>query len=781
MTNFFVAPACYKSLDIIGCAFCNLTIARQRTSIAPAAGGLGFVFAPAVGFLFFAVAIFMAVPGISAEPSQAILTNALDVISLPAESASRSLKVKVIGVVTAADPGLQGRFFMQDATSGVFVDNVNGPRVQPGDRVEVSGITYAGAFAPTITAPNVIILGHVPLPDAKAVKVEELMSGADDSQRIEISAFVRDARKESARVILDLVAGGYRFRAYLSDGAFSPAQLMGAEVRLRGTAAEAHNRSLRQLIAVEIYIPSAADLVLVTPEGMDPFARPIIPLNQLAQYRPGNSLAQRVHVRGVCTLHSPDNRLFVEDSLYGLQIQTAQPFPILPGDAVEAVGFLNFENYHPVLQDAIVRKSSAPLARIHSRSATIAEIQSGYYHGSLVTLSGKLVEHTMRPGFKGSPESQTTTLVLQSSNFTFAATARGFPDQARLRAIPLGSVVQVDGVCFTEIDSDGKLEAFQILLPSPGSVLILQQPSWFTPQHLFVCMMIAGIALVIIAGRLVLVARKNSILNLLVREREKAQLALQQANDQLEERVKERTAQLKFEVSARKEAEVRFKAVLSERTRLAQELHDTVEQTLTGIALQMDVASKLHDDSPQNSLHHLELARSLMAKSKEEVRQSIWDLRSRALEQFDLANALAEGARQATAGANIPVHFETRGPARLLPEIIEENLLRIGQEAATNVIKHSHATELRITLLFEPGQVVLQIQDNGLGFDRQCAAGPQQGHFGLLGMSERAKRVRGRLEVESVPGKGTTVSVKIPLELPQDSLEPVTSQKDALV
>src|SRR6266700_8038660 len=87
----------------------------------------------------------------SAQQNEDVLTNAADVISLSAERASTSLKVSVTGVVTAADRALKGRFFVQDATSGVFVDNIGGERPEPGDLVAVSGITHAGAFAPIVT------------------------------------------------------------------------------------------------------------------------------------------------------------------------------------------------------------------------------------------------------------------------------------------------------------------------------------------------------------------------------------------------------------------------------------------------------------------------------------------------------------------------------------------------------------------------------------------------------------------------------------------------------
>src|SRR6266446_10387171 len=90
-----------------------------------------------------------------AQADGEVLTHAADVISLSAERASSSLRVSVTGVVTAADPALKGRFFLQDSTGGVFVDNAGGQRPEPGDLLQVTGITHPGAYAPIITAPQV--------------------------------------------------------------------------------------------------------------------------------------------------------------------------------------------------------------------------------------------------------------------------------------------------------------------------------------------------------------------------------------------------------------------------------------------------------------------------------------------------------------------------------------------------------------------------------------------------------------------------------------------------
>src|SRR5205814_6318888 len=108
----------------------------------------------------------------------------------------------------------------QDATGGVFVDNDNSPRPEPGDVLAVSGITHAGAYAPIITAPQVRKVGTAPLPPARQIPLARLMSGAEDSQRIEVVGTVRAARVDGPRLAFEMVSGGYRFRAYtpLSPG-----------------------------------------------------------------------------------------------------------------------------------------------------------------------------------------------------------------------------------------------------------------------------------------------------------------------------------------------------------------------------------------------------------------------------------------------------------------------------------------------------------------------------------------------------------------------------------
>jgi signal transduction histidine kinase len=253
-------------------------------------------------------------------------------------------------------------------------------------------------------------------------------------------------------------------------------------------------------------------------------------------------------------------------------------------------------------------------------------------------------------------------------------------------------------------------------------------------------------------------------LRLLIQEREIDRKELQKAHDTLESRVKERTRQLKIEMTARKEADLQAKGILSERTRLAKELHDTIEQTMTGVTLQLNAVAKLLQNNPETAGHHLGLARNMVRTSRVDLRRSIWNLRSRELEQFDLSTALLISGNQIADGANIRFEVETRGALQALPETLEENILRIGQEAITNTVKHSGATRLTLELEFRPEDVALTITDNGNGFTPDNCLGPNEGHFGLLGMTERAKRLGGIISIASSPGGGTSVRVEIPMQ-----------------
>jgi signal transduction histidine kinase len=497
-----------------------------------------------------------------------------------------------------------------------------------------------------------------------------------------------------------------------------------------------------------------------------PVREALTPINNIGQYQGGRSLGYRVHVKGIVTYQRKGEDIFIRDATGGLQIKSSQILSLPPGDVIEAVGFPGVENFLPVLEDSIFRRTGEPRIKVSPKNVPIAELLEGLHHADFITLKGKLLDRVAEevPSPAGDSNIVKTTLVLQTTNLLFTAEAETVKRDPVLASIPIGSIIKFGGICFLQSEADGTIKTFQILLPTADDVSIITEPSWLTPQHLLIILGIAGVVIVLAASWIIMVSKRNSALRNLIHERELDQIALQKAHDMLEWRVKERTRQLEFQITARKEAEVQSKAILTERTRLAKELHDTLEQTLTGVTLQLNTVAKLFQQHPETASYHLGLVRNMVRMSRVDLRRSIWDLRSRELEEFDLSRALLISGNQIAGSAGIRVEVETKGNVRPLPEIIEENLLRIGQEAVTNTVKHSGANRVKIGLEFGAQNVILEIEDNGKGFAPENCLGPNDGHFGLLGMSERAKRLGGNMLIKSAPGNGAVIRVEFSIE-----------------
>ena len=223
-----------------------------------------------------------------------------------------------------------------------------------------------------------------------------------------------------------------------------------------------------------------------------------------------------------------------------------------------------------------------------------------------------------------------------------------------------------------------------------------------------------------------------------------------------------RSTQLAGEMRARRDAAVEFETTLRERNRLAADLHDTTEQSLTGLAFQLEATGALQNKAPERSQHHLALARQLLNRSREDLRRSIWNLRATVLESKTLAEALQEVAANRSEDLAVRIVVTCEGPEHALPESVAGNLLLFAQEGITNALKHARATQIDLRLSFPGRDVALTIGDDGIGFVLEDVDGPKEGHFGLQGMRERIKRLGGRFEISSAPGRGTTVAAIVP-------------------
>jgi ligand-binding sensor domain-containing protein/signal transduction histidine kinase len=219
-----------------------------------------------------------------------------------------------------------------------------------------------------------------------------------------------------------------------------------------------------------------------------------------------------------------------------------------------------------------------------------------------------------------------------------------------------------------------------------------------------------------------------------------------------------------------------MRAVVAERSRIARELHDTLIQGFSGVTMEMQaLAARLSPSIERGTLD--EIIRDA-ASCLRDARRSVAGLRSGPGDRSGLAGAIAQAARQLTETREVRLRLELSDSPRQLPVEVEYNLLRIAQEAVTNAVKHSGARTIDVSLACTQQQILLTIADDGVGF--AIAEGPwaRPGHYGLIGMKERATQIGAEFRMAGEPGAGTAVSVRLPLS---DSAHgvPVTSRHPA--
>jgi len=197
---------------------------------------------------------------------------------------------------------------------------------------------------------------------------------------------------------------------------------------------------------------------------------------------------------------------------------------------------------------------------------------------------------------------------------------------------------------------------------------------------------------------------------------------------------------------------------------VAQELHDTLLQGFTGIGLKLDAFAQSLPDSLAGAREKLQHILEQSDQYLAEARRTIWELRSPAIEKHsDFSKVLLHACNRSLQGTNIRLKFSVDGTLRKLPPNVEDNLLRVCEEAVTNVVKHAHPKQTQVCLKFGSNEVQLLIQDDGCGFDPEGPEGSKSGHFGLVGIRERVKSLNGNLSLTSQNGKGTTILVTINL------------------
>lgn len=406
------------------------------------------------------------------------LRTAEQVRQLSVEQAALNQPVRLQGVVTFFDEVIFSRF-IQDATAGIYLrESTNTPPLQPGQIVEVEGVTDAGEYAPRVVPHRVSILGAGDLPEAKPVTFDQLARGQEDSQFVEISGIVRAVHLDSASQfhLVELSTGGGRLTAYVNQMPVSqPEDLVDNTVRVRGVCSTAFNHQ-RQLFAIRLMIPRPEDFTVEKRPVEDPAEIPAENIGSLLQFTASGSSGNRVKVHGTVIYHQPGSVLYVQDERHGLQVQTRQETPLRVGDRVEVLGFPAQGVYTPVLQDALYRRIGAgpepePTAIDHD------EALKGTHDCRLVRIEAKLLDRAQH--------SREQFLVLEAGDFIFHAYLEQASATDVFAHLENGSKVAVTGVCLIEpgtwqAGETWRAKSFQLLLRSPDDVQVLHAPPWWS-------------------------------------------------------------------------------------------------------------------------------------------------------------------------------------------------------------------------------------------------------------------------------------------------------------
>ena len=241
-----------------------------------------------------------------------------------------------------------------------------------------------------------------------------------------------------------------------------------------------------------------------------------------------------------------------------------------------------------------------------------------------------------------------------------------------------------------------------------------------------------------------------------------------EANTRLEARVVERTAQLGEANEQLREREIAlarlYEKVVSaqedERKRIARELHDDTSQSLAALVMAIDgsLAALKAGLTPR-----LEEAKALAVRTIEEVHRMILDLRPSVLDDLGLQSAIRWYAERHLTGRGVSVRCEFDAPDRRFPAAFETALFRVCQEAMSNIARHAHAESVLVQLSEGEGEIRIEIEDDGRGFEPDNVSHAERRHFGLMGIEERVEILGGKVVIDSAPGQGTRIRLAVPL------------------
>ena len=414
-------------------------------------------------------------------------------------------------------------------------------------------------------------------------------------------------------------------------------------------------------------------------------------------------LQKTVFLRGSVTYIGRE--LVVQDQTGAISVEAPPGISVGLGDEVDVSGHLEKRPGIPIIRDATVQvlwAGSTPLPLAMSSD----DAAEGAYNGMLVSTEGRLIKVTSDSGTR-------LRLTVDGGSQLFTCALDG--DAVSISQIPdVGATIRCTGVLAVEprtlvLDTG----TFAILLRNRQDIHLLAAAPWWSPRHL----VIVFFALLVVAWMGYRVHLRN--------------------------------------------IRARLQMILEERSRIAREIHDTLAQGFAGIALQLQSLDRTMEKRSAISNAHLMMALHMVRRSRAEAHRSIATLRTLHSDQ-NVATVAERLLKQLTQSSQLRLIVEEHGLVRRFSDEVSTQILRISQEAIANIVEHARAESVTLRFDYQPEYFLLEILDDGCGFDPEHAKSLDEGHFGIAGMRERATQIGAELTIESSE-KGTVLRLKMPL------------------
>jgi signal transduction histidine kinase/DNA-binding response OmpR family regulator len=410
------------------------------------------------------------------------LTTVRQILELSRPEAIKGYPVRITAIVTFYGQALPDEHgsqptldvFIHDSTGGVWVNlREDAPVLHPGEVIEITGTSEQPDFAPQIGHVHWRTLGTAPLPKARRVNFNEMISSREDGQWVQAEGIVRSANvdTESKLLVLRIAMTGGLIGAIIPDySAFEPQRLVDSKVLLTGNCGAIFDLR-NQLIGITLYVPSLKSIRMVDPSTADPWKLAAQSLEELHGFTLVRAGGHRVRVQGVVTLHLPDGSFYIADSTGSVYVQSSQQTLLQPGNRVDALGFPGIVDQHPALEDAVFRIVGREGAPVPIQIAASAALQ-GQFDSLLVRIDARLTQIAVTP--------KEALLVLRQGSAVFTAVSKSPASIAGLKSLREGALLNVAGICILDRDAAGQTTSFKILFDTPRDIAVLEQPDWWT-------------------------------------------------------------------------------------------------------------------------------------------------------------------------------------------------------------------------------------------------------------------------------------------------------------